>query len=1021
MKKLLFGLIFLVGAVAINAQGLEGVILEEYYEYTGAQTPPDNPLTVGSKTYRVFVDLADGYTLAAVYGDANHALSFTTTSSFYNNEDRGDIDGSGIASNRLNEATTFIDSWISIGAASGSHLGIPLSLDTDGSVITALSGADGLVTGSAPVATVVPPTLLDSWVNTGNTGSFTTNNGSWAALPAISGPAGSGNAVLVAQVTVLAGGELSFELNLQLEGPGGTENWVASNPLAGELTSPELSQTTVNLAPTVTTVSVSNTTPFTGELIDLTATATDDDGTVEEVEFFVNGSSVGVDNTPGDGFSIQNYDVGATAGTFVVTAVATDDKGAVSTGSPTASFTTSVNAAPVATITAPGSSTYEIGANPTVDISISANDAEGDTIDRVELFANGTLIHTYPGSDTPPVTGTYTWSFPDDGVYNLTAVAYDAGGRAGDASSVVTLTVTDASLVYSLGADAVVSEPCYASSSICLPLIAEQSMSAITGFDLVVNFDPAKVTPTGVVRINPALHTGSLEEGDYRLRVEGSQVILAVFQSPVDAGLDTWNGTGEVLCIEFAKNSGFASNDSADFSVASLRESYETGYDDVDAAFIPSTTYETFEDTFFRGQVLFWADGSPIQGPQPTYNSAFVRDGGAYSVQVNEFGEFAYDFSIPSPLYPISVRKDIANMMFDADTLMKVYNGFDAYLTELVLVNDPSFKPSIYQLIAMDVNVDGKVTAGDVTQINQRSVQLREEFANGISFFNEDWRWIAQENLSKPRFQVAPAGLASKELVPSLGEGSKTLDLGFDPECRFAEPDNFIMVLLGDIDGSWSGIAPDGSGLLKSLKSSSSTVLFDLANASYEENFVDIPVMASSDEPVNSVSFALMFDTEKMDYMSVSKLTDVKGLSNSFEGNVWNVSYSLTEYNTEEPLFLVRFMVKEAFNSEHITFAQGFVNGKEANTMITEAATGINREEVMDLRIYPNPATDYLNVETAVASSIELIDMNGRVLFTSEIMTDQAEINVSDLNSGLYFIKVANEKSTSVEKVVIAR
>jgi hypothetical protein len=71
---------------------------------------------------------------------------------------------------------------------------------------------------------------------------------------------------------------------------------------------------------------VTFTTPATGDMgtpIALTATATDADGTVSKIEFFVNGVSLIVDNTPVDGFTATFP--AATAGSFTLKAVATDD------------------------------------------------------------------------------------------------------------------------------------------------------------------------------------------------------------------------------------------------------------------------------------------------------------------------------------------------------------------------------------------------------------------------------------------------------------------------------------------------------------------------------------------------------------------------------------------------------------------------------------------------------------------------------------------------------------------------
>lgn len=131
--------------------GLEGIIVESYYVADGndaADTDGGIDLATGARTYRVFVDMLDGYRLQTVGGFLNHPLTFNTTTSFFYNEDRGEAWGAAIPSDRLDQNTVAIDSWMTIGAASNTHWGVLRYEDPDGSVVGGVNN-DG---GSASIA-----------------------------------------------------------------------------------------------------------------------------------------------------------------------------------------------------------------------------------------------------------------------------------------------------------------------------------------------------------------------------------------------------------------------------------------------------------------------------------------------------------------------------------------------------------------------------------------------------------------------------------------------------------------------------------------------------------------------------------------------------------------------------------------------------------------------------------------------------------------------------------------------------
>jgi uncharacterized protein YjbI with pentapeptide repeats len=175
-----------------------------------------------------------------------------------------------------------------------------------------------------------------------------------------------------------------------------------------------------NVAPTIALTSPPpNTTVNKGNTLNLSANATDSDGSVIRVEFYAGNTLLNMDVVVPYSFDWTT----TVAGTFAITAKAYDNEGAVTT-SP--SVTVNVlpspsNVKPTVTITSPKN-------NATVyrfwGTTIKANAADSDgTVTRVEFYAGSTLLNT---DTSAPYS--FFWKPSSTGNQTLTAKAYDDDG-----------------------------------------------------------------------------------------------------------------------------------------------------------------------------------------------------------------------------------------------------------------------------------------------------------------------------------------------------------------------------------------------------------------------------------------------------------------------------------------------------------------------------------------------------------------------------------------------------------------
>ena len=248
-KIIVFAYIFPINLFA----QIENVIVETYYisDANDATDTTGGLLPIGSKTYRIFIDLVPGSKLKKIYGDANHPLIFSSTTPFFNNKADGQSFAKDFSKTRLQENTVALDSWLTLGQATRiaakTYFGVIKSNDVNGSFIGGVNndgGSAGIPIGlltNADVNAGTPITSVDgldtmsdipsSWADYGFVDNISgldstifgsTKRGidfiSYNAGLQNSGVRGidpGSNQVLVAQLTTT--GEISFELNLEVE------------------------------------------------------------------------------------------------------------------------------------------------------------------------------------------------------------------------------------------------------------------------------------------------------------------------------------------------------------------------------------------------------------------------------------------------------------------------------------------------------------------------------------------------------------------------------------------------------------------------------------------------------------------------------------------------------------------------------------------------------------------------------------------------------------------------------------
>lgn len=179
--------------------------------------------------------------------------------------------------------------------------------------------------------------------------------------------------------------------------------------------------------------------------------------------------------------------------------------------------------------------------------------------------------------------------------------------------------------------------------------------------------------------------------------------------------------------------------------------------------------------------------------------------------------------------------------------------------------------------------------------------------------------------------------------------------------------------------------------------------------------------------PAENVVVRVDIDATKYD---ISSLQILNG-SHPFEARVSNniAEFIFKNINLEtngHGNILLKVKSKSSLNTgdtvtkrANIFFDYNFpIETNNASTTFQDLAVG---EHLIDgsITIYPNPSHGLVNIEAnSIINSIQVYDLQGRLLMTYLVSDTNATIDISNKANGLYFFKVNSDKGIKVEKVI---
>jgi len=177
-----------------------------------------------------------------------------------------------------------------------------------------------------------------------------------------------------------------------------------------------------------------------------------------------------------------------------------------------------------------------------------------------------------------------------------------------------------------------------------------------------------------------------------------------------------------------------------------------------------------------------------------------------------------------------------------------------------------------------------------------------------------------------------------------------------------------------------------------------------------------VVVSAVQLNPPLDLQFEFVDDDVKLMWEAPSS-KDLQGYNIYYSENmgdfsvIADVDMDVLEYLTAKP--------DQGIHRYYVTAV--YDDGESIPSNIVEfVLVGVTDEAYADIEFFPNPASDFITINSSKEiEEIELFDFTGKRLRKLSIKNKSAQVNVSDINSGVYLLKLTTSKGITYHRIII--
>ena len=137
------------------------------------------------------------------------------------------------------------------------------------------------------------------------------------------------------------------------------------------------------------------------------------------------------------------------------------------------------------------------------------------------------------------------------------------------------------------------------------------------------------------------------------------------------------------------------------------------------------------------------------------------------------------------------------------------------------------------------------------------------------------------------------------------------------------------------------------------------------------------------------------------------------GIAPTDDSNTWSMNWTAPDAELGEITFYA------AFNAGN--GADGKLGDQiyTSSLAVTQSTVGLGDDLLAEsIRAYPNPATNYVNLDVPEGAEIRMVNMVGQQIMNRENTNASERIDLSGLDKGFYFVQVTHESNTASMRIV---